>query len=155
MLIMYKNVLSCTGISSTDFIEYVVCPSCHSVYAFEDCIESIGREKRPKPCSHLPYPNHPHRSRRRPCGASLLKTVRNGRGHHKLVPIKVFAYMPLSKSLKIVAKRPGFLAACEQWRDRQCFIPTSCLGDIYCGQIWYDFISPLGYQFLLDQSRTL
>jgi len=73
--IRYEDVLLHTGVSSNDFIEYVVCPSCHSVYDFQDCIESVGREKRPKTCSHVPYPNHPHRSRRQPCGASLIKTV--------------------------------------------------------------------------------
>ena len=146
---MYKAFVLRAGVCSDDinFIEYVVCPSCHSVYVFEDCIESHGRENRPKTCCHVPYPNHPHRSRRQPCGATLLKTIRIGRSN-KLVPIKVFPYMPLSKSLKLLAKRPGFLAACEQWRDRQRSIPTSYLGDIYDGQIWYDFNSTVGHNFL-------
>ena len=63
--IMYEDVLLHTGVFSNDFIEYVVCPSCHSVYDFQDCIDSVGREKQPKICSHVPYPNH--RSCREPC----------------------------------------------------------------------------------------
>ena len=47
--------------------------------------------------------------------------------------------MPLSKSQKLLAKRPDFLAACEKWRDQQCSLPTSYLGDVYDGQTWYDF----------------
>jgi len=144
---MYKDFVLRAGGCSDEFIEYMICPSCHSVYAFEDCIESVGREKRPKTCSHVPYPNHPHRNHRQPCGASLLKTVQTGRSN-KLVPIKVIPYMPLSKSLKLLAKRLGFLAACEKWRDRRCSIPNSYIGDVYDGQIWYDFNSTLGHSFL-------
>ena len=126
MPIIYNSMLLQAGVSSGDFIEYVVCPSCHSVYNFEDCIVYVGREKRPRSCSHITYPNHPHVSRRQPCGASLLKIVRTGKGS-KLVPLKV---LPLSKSLEILVKRPAFLTACEEWRDRAHFIPSSHLGDI-------------------------
>ena len=79
MPITYNSMLLRTGVSSSDF-EYVVCPSCHSVYSFEDCIEYARREKCPKQCGHVSYPNHPHVARRQPCGTSLLKIVQTSKG---------------------------------------------------------------------------
>lgn len=143
----YKDALLRSGISCNEFIEYVVCPICHSIYEFEDCVESVGSEKRSKYCCHISYPNHPHRSHRKPCGAALLRRVRSGRGH-RLVPIKVFPYMPLQKSLESLAKRPGFITSCEQWREREGTVPTSYLGDVYDGRIWHDFHSTIGHNFL-------
>ena len=65
-----------------------------------------------------------------------------------MVPLKFFPYFPLSKSLEILAKRPGFFTACEEWRDRARSIPSSHLGDIYDGQIWHDFNSAAGHRLL-------
>ena len=146
------QTLSCAhsyvGIATNEFIEYVVCPSCHSVYEYKDCIHTVGGEKVSKYCCHIPYPNHPQRSRRQKCGAALLKKVRSGRGH-RLVPIKVFPYFPLQKSMQRLARRPGFLNTCEQWRARMSAVPNSHLGDIYDGRIWHDFNSPSCYNFLI------
>ena len=150
----FKDALLHSGISWNEFTEYVVCPSCHSVYEFEDCIESVGSEKRSRCCRHISYPNHPHRSYRQPCGAALLRRIRSGRGH-RLVPIKVFPYMPVQKSLQSLAKRPGFITACEQWREREGTVPTSYLGDVYDGRIWHDFHSTIRHSFLSAQTLYL
>ena len=145
--ISLKDAYSRCGIASREFIEYVVCPCCHSVYEYEDCIQSVGGETISKCCRHVSYPNHPQPSRRQQCGAILLKKVRSGRGH-KLVPIKVFPYMPLQKSLQSLANRPDFISACEQWRERMRIFPNAYLGDIYDGRIWHEFNSPIGHNFL-------
>ena len=142
-----KDAYSCTGVASNDFMEYVVCPSCHSVYEYDDCIQIVGPEKVSKCCCHVSYPNHSQHSRHQQCGATLLKKIRSGRGH-RLVPIKVFPYMPLQKSLQSLARRPGFISACEQWRERVPTVPSAYLGDIYDGRIWHSFHSTTGYNFL-------
>ena len=77
--ISLKDAYSRCGIASREFIEYVVCPCCHSVYEYEDCIQSVGGETISKCCRHVSYPNHPQPSRRKQCGAILLKKVRSGR----------------------------------------------------------------------------
>lgn len=45
---VYKHL----GISGNDFVPYVVCPSCHSVYRFEDCIVKLpfGKSESMLPC---------------------------------------------------------------------------------------------------------
>ena len=67
--ISLKDAYSRCGIASREFIEYVVCPCCHSVYEYEDCIQSVGGETISKCCRHVSYPNHPQPSRRQQCGA--------------------------------------------------------------------------------------
>lgn len=60
------------------------------------------------------YPNHPHMSKRKECGALLLRRT-NARSQ-KLIPIKAYPYQPLRMSLgRLVMK--GFVEACEQWRQ--------------------------------------
>lgn len=149
----FKDALSRSGISCSEFIEYVVCPSCHSVYEFEDCYEHVAGELRTRYCHHVAYPNHPQQLHRQPCRAPLLKKVKSGKGH-KLIPIKVFPYMPIRNSLQALVKRPGFLTACESWRNRR--ISALYLCDIYDGQIWRDFetsnflSSPMSYLVTLN-----
>lgn len=104
-----------------------------SWYEFEDCFERVAGELRTRHCCHVAYPNHTQLLHRQPCGAPLLKKVKSGKGQ-KLIPIKVFPYMPIRKSLQALAKRPGFITACERWRDRTYSAPY--LGDIYDGRIW-------------------
>ena len=100
-----------------DFIEYVVCPKCHSIYHYEDYFYVCHGQKESKACTHIPNPNHPHHSRRVNCGAILLKKVKTGRGY-KLVPNKVYPYQPLSKSLTCLVQKEGFLDSCEMCRNR-------------------------------------
>lgn len=130
-----------------DFITYVVCPKCDSVYHYQDCFVSCGRRKESKCCRHIAYPNHPHARRRQECGALLLKKVRFGR-NYRLVPIKEYAYQPLSRSFAYLARREEFLNACERWRDRMKSIPQGHLGDVYDGRVWQEFASDSTQQFL-------
>lgn len=138
---------SCVGMARDDFIEYVVCPDCHSVYEYKDCFDTVAGVKVSKECCHVSYPNHPQSTRRQKCGAHLLKRVKSGRGHN-LVPFKVYPYCPLHKSLQRLVGREGFLDACERWRGRSHSVPASHLGDIYDGRIWHEFNSPSFFNFL-------
>ncbi len=113
-----KAVNKLLGIDPDDFVTYVVCPSCHSVYSYDDCIikRAYGRSES-KHCCHVAYPKHPHRSRRKACGAQLLKKVRTKSGQ-SLKPFKVYPYRPLKASIAHLVRRPGFLECCEKWRSR-------------------------------------
>ena len=119
-----------------DFIEYVACPKCHSIYHYEDCFYVCHGQKESKACNHIPNPNHPHHSRRVNCGAILLKKVKTGRGY-KLVPNKVYPYQPLSKSLTYLIQKEGFLDSCEMWRNRVA--SDTHLIDIYDGRVWSEY----------------
>lgn len=142
-----QGAYKCIGLAVDDFTEYVVCPDCHSIYEFKDCFEKEAGVKVSKKCCHISYPNHPQRSRRKKCGAQLLKKVNTGRGY-KLVPNKVYPYYSLQKSLQRLVGRQGFLSLCEQWRERARSVPASYLGDIYDGRVWTEFNSPSFYNFL-------
>ena len=126
-----KNFLH---IHENTFLKYVVCPSCHSLYRFEDCFELCGHQRTPKLCSFIAFPQHPHRSRRLPCGERLL-TLKNGK--KKYYPRKYYCYKSILDSITSLVKRKGFLKSCELWRLRK--IPPNTLCDIYDGQIWKDF----------------
>ena len=81
------------GIKEREFIKYMVCPKCYSVYNYEDCVNrsrSHGRSTS-KFCKHIAYPNHPHQSRQTPCDTLLLKTVKTKRGI-SLQPFKFYPY---------------------------------------------------------------
>ena len=135
------------GLRDNEFISYVVCSACHSVYQYEDCFVTIAGRKVSKDCWHVAYPNHPQITRRKKCGAKLLKTVKSGKGYH-LAPIKVYPYFPLKNSLQRVLSRKGVISACESWRRRALSVPGTHLGDVYDGRVWQDFNSPSGHNFL-------
>ena len=136
-----KTIHKLLGTHGDDFIKYVVCPKCDSVYTFADCCEkrsngvSISRI-----CQHVSFPNHPQLSQRTPCNTLLLKKVRTKYGI-SLQPYKVYPYRSLQTSLSILARSPNFLKQCELWRKRSFFNDSSHLGDIYDGEVWKHFIS--------------
>ena len=87
------------SLQRNDSMNYVVCPSCDSVYDYQDCVQ-IGKDGRQesKECLHVDFRNHPQASHRKPCGTTLLKRVRTKCGY-VLSPIKVYPYKPLNKSI--------------------------------------------------------
>ncbi|XP_070564970.1 uncharacterized protein [Ptychodera flava] len=123
-----------------DFTQYVVCVTCHSIYHFENCYKTLSTGKKVSlKCSHIEFPQHPHRSKRRPCGEALLKKVKGQNGQEYLYPKKVYCYRKLITSLKTFVTRPGFVDACNKWKTRNS--QDNYMGDIYDGQVWKDFES--------------
>ena len=122
-----------------NFIQYVVCPKCHSVYSFDDCvIRSRNGSLASKYCQHIPYPNHPQHTRRKVCNTLLLKTVKTKSGV-SLQAIKAYSYRSIKASVALLASNTNFLEDCEKWRNRQVKVPPSLLGDIYDGEVWKEF----------------
>ncbi len=71
-------------LENRSFKEYVVCPAC---YEFQDCVRMLPNGKQEsKTCRHVAYPNHPHASKRKACGALLLKKQTR---KSVLAPIKI------------------------------------------------------------------
>ena len=82
------------------FVEYVVCPRCHKLYAKDKCtVRSTSGVIMSLKCDHIEYPNHPQRYRRTKCGAELMKKVKIGK-YYKFVPRKVYVYNSLLCSWK-------------------------------------------------------
>ena len=111
-----KSFLS---VRENDFVKYVVCPSCHSLYKYDICFETIGGTRQPKACSFIAFPNHPHTSRRQMCGTRLLAEVTLKSGSKHFYPRKYYCYKPTSDTLSAFAKRDGFMKSCELWRLRK------------------------------------
>ena len=83
--------------TQNDFLVYIVCPKCDSIYEYDDCVVYLEGRKQSKLCKHIAYPNHPNIRRRQECGAQLLKSIRTGR-RYRLVPIKEYPYQSLCHS---------------------------------------------------------
>ena len=130
----------------TTFTKFVICPSCHKVYRFNDCVIFSGGYNSSKRCSFVRYPNHPHLNKRTPCGSLLLKSVKLSSGAKNLVPIKTYPYKPILSSFQHFLMCPGFVDLCQQWKSR-----VSVLGiksDVYDGKIWESFQVVDGKPFL-------
>ncbi|XP_077867666.1 uncharacterized protein LOC144356999 [Saccoglossus kowalevskii] len=148
------TIRKCLGLSRDNFKQYVVCPKCHSIYPYENCfkVKSTG-EKISMKCSNIEFPQHPHQSRRRPCGEVLLKQVKGQNGQQYLYPKQVYTYRSVILSLETYVKRRGFIDACNKWRTRSS--PENSMGDIYDGQVWKDFQSQGYFRSRYDLSLTL
>lgn len=143
-----KSIHSVLGLNSDDFIQYVVCSRCDSVYELASCLQknSFGALIA-KPCVHIEFPNHPLRTKQMQCGASLLQRVcRSSRISFQ--PYKVYAYYPIKTALARLFNRKGFFSLCEHWRTRNASSEYMHMGDIYDGQVWKDWQCWNGRDFL-------
>jgi len=140
-----KHLQRITGLSSNQFIQYVVCPKCHSIYDFHSCINNMGNRRESKHCQHIPFPNHPQLTRRSECSQALMKVVRKN-NQISLNPFKVFCYRSVKQTLQDMLFRSNFIDMCEKWRARN--IPNGTLAYIYDGHVWKQFVVVNSKQFL-------
>lgn len=135
------------GDDNEHFLEFVVCPTCFSLYKIEDCIETQqDGEKSPKVCPYIKFPNHSLAYYRKPCNAPLLKKVCLSNGKVEYRPRYVYAYQPIKTSLQRLLNRPGFATKLELWRSRVTL--EDQLSDVYDGDVWKDFFSDKYGRFL-------
>ena len=120
-----------------DYVEYVVCSKCCSLYRLSECIIDNCGQQESNRCTFVEFPNHPHEYRRNPCNEILMKRVKIG-NKYKLVPRKVYVYCSILQSLKDMAKREGFLDKCDHWRSHRKESMENMMGDIYDGRLWND-----------------
>lgn len=101
-----------------------------SLYTYKDCQEKVGSRVESKGCSIIPFPDHPHRSKRsKKCGRSLLKSVEVKLGKKILYPYKLYCYTPLKSSLQKLFVR-SFYEQCQHWKTRSL---DGSLNDVYDG----------------------
>ena len=135
------------GLSQDQFTKYVICSKCESLYEYKDCFQSGVCNSHPKVCGHIAFRNHPHLSRRQPCGHTLLKQIVTKQGK-KYYPHKLYCYRSVITSLKEILSRKDYLDKCELWRGRK--IPDGLMGDIYDGRVWNEFCDVNGQNFFLQ-----
>lgn len=128
------------GLQKDSFTKYAVCPKCKTLYNFEDCIRRRPNgEAVSAKCSHVEFPRHPQRARRRPCGTVLMKTMRSRTGKPFLYPKQVYCFRKLTDSLQDLINKPDFMENCERWRSRSTQLPENVLGDCFEGRVWKEF----------------
>lgn len=136
-----RKILALDG---PDFLEYVVCPKCDSLYTPEHC--KRGGKFVATACSYKAYPNHPQERRRNECGTQLMRLVRMKKGT-VYRPIKLFPHQSIKQAITKLAQRPGFVQSCELWRKRSNFHSFGYMCDVYDGQIWKDYSDFLSAPF--------
>ena len=120
----------------------VVCPACHSLYHFEDCIEKRGSRIYICFCCECQSSGK---------STPLLRQVITSQGSQKLYPNRVYPISSLLSSLQVIFMRPGLLDLCEDWRkDFKQDSPD--LYDVYDGQVWRDFFHFQKEPFLADRN---
>lgn len=127
------------GIDKSAFIKYIVCPCCDACYSYDLGYVTEGNNEVSKQCKYIAFPNHPHESRKQPCGTYLMRTIRTSSPYNRVKPIKLYAYQSLEVAITNLLNRDGFLEQCEQWREREKHLPPGYLGDIYDGRVWQNF----------------
>ena len=133
-----------------DFIRYVVCPKCDSLYEYHECIVGVRSELQSKCCTYVAFKNHPFVRYRSPCNTVLLKKVSLKHGKMKLVPKKEYPYRSVVKSLKVLLQRPNITQKLDAWKQRA--VPDGLLTDIYDGKIWKEFLTVNDEPFLSGEN---
>lgn len=129
------------GCLNLNFIRYVVCRKCHTIYHLKDCINAGSKR-----CPHIAYPGHPHRRMRQPCDTLLLKTVELCSRKIIYYPFITYCYMSLECSLGNLLQRENMYPLYEAWRSRR--VENGELKDVYDGKIWSEFMNYNGTPFL-------
>ena len=140
--------VACAVANTTQSIKKIVCcPSCHTLYAWSDCIVyTEDGQKKSKLCSFREFPNHPQLHHRRQCGDALMKKVKSFQGKVSLYPRLIYCYCSLVESLRDMIGKTDFITKCEKWRERVTL--EGMYQDVYDGQVWRDFMTIDGVPFL-------
>jgi len=135
------------GLGTDEFEKYVVCPKCVTLYEIDKCTtkKSNGHVVSSR-CTHISFPNHPQKSKRRQCGAFLMKRMRSKSGSFFLHPKRLYCFRKLTDSLTALLSKPGFLESCESWRGRNNQQSNS-MTDSFDGKIWREFKDVNGEEY--------
>lgn len=138
------------GLNRDSFEKYVVCPDCHALYNLSECVKINKRgNKVSSKCSCVLYPNHPHKSRRTPCNATLMKKVVSGDGKKtSLYPKKIYSYRPLKVSFIEKLQKPGFK---ELLFAKPLSFDDGILRDIQDGYVFKNFKDKDGENYFVDK----
>jgi hypothetical protein len=111
-------------------MHYVVCPECHSLYHYPDCVDKVGTSVNSKHCSKVVF------SRR--CNDLLLKQVVTSSGSKRLYPFKTYCYSYYSvvEGLKKLLLRPGVSKLITKYSKGS---RSPNVSDITDGRIWREF----------------
>ena len=135
------------GTQEDSFTKFVTCPTCHKIYNINDCKEKqVNGKEVSKKCNHVEFPFHPMARFRRPCGSTLMKSVRCSNGTEHLYPRNIYCYQSLITSLQHLLKQPDFVENCQKWMSQKS--ASNLYRDVYDGELWKQFQVYDGVPFL-------
>ena len=105
-----------------DFVKYIVCPKCSSLYDPGDCTQRIGGRIVAKSCTHKAIEKG---KGAKECGAKLAQRVILSGGKEHFYPYKVYCFNSVINQVETMLKRPNFAEKCEQWRQRDVKLTVS------------------------------
>lgn len=123
------------------FTKYAVCPDCTKLYELDRCTMRVGNRIESRRCTNQPFP-----SKKKECGALLARKVVTQQNNTVFYPFKVYCFNSVIDQLESILKRPGMQSQCEKWRKRK--VKHGFMADIFDGQMWKDFQTCQGKDFL-------
>ena len=125
-----------------NFDKFVVCPKCHCLYNYNECVKTVNNKKIGKSCSGVRY----SRGKKVECAAELVYEVQLANGKSCFYPIHYYCSNSIINALEKLLCKKGFAEKCEHWRTRN--VPVDQMADVYDGKIWKDFFTYDGKDFL-------
>ena len=127
-----------------DFMKYVVCPNCTSLYRYDDVVQNRDGRTIVNKCTNIMFgcrvdkssPNHGRRGKYR-YDAKLVQEVQLSNNKTKFYPLKTYCYKNVINNIEQFLSRPDFEAECNKWRSRD--VIQNHIGDLYDGEIWREF----------------
>lgn len=97
-----------------DFDKYVVCPKCHKLYQYNECLTTVNNRQVAKVCCGYLY----SRGKKVACGASIVYKVQLANGNTSFYPLKYYCSNSIINALERLLQKKGFVEKCEEWRKR-------------------------------------
>src|SRR6266542_2333397 len=114
---------------------YAVCQSCNTLYNVSEVIIEDDFK-----CSHIEFPNHPMRTKRKPCGAELTVRVPIVKGYKRRLKL-LFPLPNLRIQIISLYQQPDFEEQLLKWTNQ--LANSRIMTDIYNGEIWKNFPSQM------------
>ena len=106
-----------------DWDNFDVCSKCHNFYEYNECLKTVNNRKVGKKCCGVQH----SKGKKIQCGEELVYKVQLNNGEN------CFSQFNFTKK-------------CEHWRSSN--IPDGKMADVYDGNIWKDFLTYDGKDFL-------
>lgn len=132
-----KQAKKMAGLIHDEFSKYVVCPECDSLYDFDNVVKRDRRNGNVSAtCTTVHFPHHPHKSKRKACGAALMKAAISIDGKKTLFfPKKVYCTSSIKENLQRLVSIPGFIELLKCSSNDE----SEVMFDITDGNVWKTF----------------
>lgn len=112
-----------------NFDKFVVCPKCHKLYSYNECIITVNNRLVGKTCSGFNY----SRGKKVTCNAAIVYKTQLKNGKSYFYPIKYYCYNSIVNSMERLLKKEDFAEKCEKWKSRS--MEDDKMADVYDGKL--------------------